>query len=63
MNKALLEALTQLRIDIRNNICEELRLPGQHISESNKAHAQRALQSAETAGTVRELEAAIECVR
>lgn len=62
MNKALLEALTTLRCDVRNNICEELHLPGQHISESNKAHATRALQSAEKAGTIRELEAAIEDV-
>lgn len=59
MNKALLDALTQLRCDARNNLCEELHLPGQHISESHKAHAQRALQSAEKAGTVRELEAAL----
>lgn len=63
MNKALLEALTQLRCDVRNDICEELHLPGQNISESHKAHAQRALQSAEKAGTIRELETAIMEVR
>lgn len=60
MNKALLDALIHLRCDVRNNICEELRLPGQHISESHKAHAARALLSAEKAGTIRELEAAIQ---
>lgn len=59
MNKALLDTLIHLRCDVRNNICEELNLPGQHISESHKAHATRALQSAEKAGTIRELEAAI----
>lgn len=60
MNKALLDALTQLRCNIRNNICEELSLPGQHISEKHAAHALRVLQSAEKAGTVRELEQALE---
>jgi hypothetical protein len=60
MNKALLEALTQLRCNIRNDICEELHLPGQHISEKHAAHAARVLMSAEKAGTIRELERAIQ---
>lgn len=63
MNTALLDALTTLRCGIRNNICEELHLPGQHISESHKAHAARVLQSAEKSGIIRELEAAIEGVK
>lgn len=60
MNKALLEALTQLSCGSRSDICEDLRLPGQHISEKHAAHALRVLQSAEKAGTIRELERAIQ---
>lgn len=63
MNKALLDALTQLRCDDRNDICEELRLPGQHISEGNRAHSARIVVSAEKAGTIRELEEAIRRLR
>ncbi|ATW58362.1 hypothetical protein CNR37_00155 [Pseudomonas phage ventosus] len=59
MNKALLDALTQMHVVNRNALCEELRLPGQHISEKNNAHAQRMLQSAEKSGIVRELEQAM----
>ncbi|QYW06607.1 hypothetical protein uav_076 [Pseudomonas phage UAVern] len=63
MNTALLDALTTLHCGTRNDICEDLRLPGQHISESHKAHAGRVLASAEKQGLIRELEAAIEGTR
>jgi len=63
MNTALLDALVNLRCVERHNICEDLGLPGQIISEAHRAHSVRVAVAAEKMGIVRELEAAIEGVR